>query len=85
MILESPYRALIAPLVSYIGEIRRRHPNTVLMVVVPEYVPEHWWEQALHSQTALRLKAALLFRRDVIVISVPYHQERREREEARGA
>jgi len=73
VILESPYRALIPPLLSYIGVLQRQRPNAVVMVIVPEYVPRHWWEQLLHSQTALRLKAALLFRPNTIVISVPYH------------
>jgi len=77
VILESPYRALIPPLLSYIGVLQRRRPNAVVMVIVPEYVPRHWWEQLLHSQTALRLKAALLFRPNTIVISVPYHGTQR--------
>lgn len=41
--------------------------------MLPEYVPAHWWELLLHEQTALRLKAALLFRPGTVVISVPYH------------
>ena len=45
----------------------------MITVVLAEYVPRHWWEFILHSQTALRLKAALLFRRDTVVIDVPYH------------
>ncbi|MBA2468044.1 MAG: hypothetical protein H0V37_01415, partial [Chloroflexia bacterium] len=48
-------------------------------VVLPEYVPRHWWEQILHNQTALRIKAALLFRPGTVVISVPYHLERHAR------
>ena len=76
VILESPYRSLIAPLLSYITLVQRKHPRAVLMVVVPEYIPAHWWEQALHSQTALRLKAQLLFRPNTVVVSVPYHSAR---------
>jgi len=76
VILESPYRALIPPLLSYIGVLQRRRPQAIIMVIVPEYVPRHWWEQLLHSQTALRLKAALLFRPNTVVISVPYHSTR---------
>jgi len=75
VILESPYRALIPPLLSYIGVLQRRRPQAIIMVIVPEYVPRHWWEQLLHSQTALRLKAALLFRPNTVVISVPYHSK----------
>ncbi len=76
VILESPYRSLIAPLLSYINIVQRKRPHAVLMVLVPEYVPQHWWEQILHSQTALRLKAQLLFRPNTVVVSVPYHSSR---------
>lgn len=76
VILESPYRSLIAPLLSYINLVQRKRPQAVLMVLVPEYVPGHWWEQILHSQTALRLKAQLLFRPNTVVVSVPYHSTR---------
>ena len=46
-------------------------------MVLPEFVARHWWEHLLHNQTALRLKAALLFRPNTVVTSVPYHLERR--------
>ena len=42
-------------------------------VVLPEFVPAHWWEHFLHNQTALRLKAALLFQRNTVTIDVPTH------------
>jgi hypothetical protein len=45
-------------------------------VVLPEYVSSHWWEHLLHNQTALRLKASLLFRPGVVVANVPYHMAR---------
>jgi len=73
VILESPYRSLSAPLLSYIDAVQRKHPKAMLTVLVAEYIPKHWWEQLVHSQTALRLKAALLFRPNTIVTSVPYH------------
>ena len=50
--------------------------RTSLTVILPEMVPAHWWEQVLHNQTALRLKAALLFRPGIVVASVPYHLRR---------
>jgi len=76
VIIESPYRSLVGPLLTYLDEIQRQAPNATLTVVLPEYVPRHWWEQILHNQTALRIKAALLFRPGTVVISVPYHLER---------
>ncbi len=79
VIIESPYRSLVGPLLSYIDEVDRQRPDDTLTVVIPEFVARHWWEQLLHNQTALRIKAALLFRPGTVVISVPYHLERSER------
>src|SRR5690606_33016303 len=76
VIIESPYRSLVGPLLSYIDEIDRQQPNDTLTVVLPEFVARHWWEQLLHNQTALRIKAALLFRPGTVVASIPYHLER---------
>ena len=47
--------------------------TATVTIVLPEFVPAHWWEHLLHNQTALRLKAALLFHPGVIVANVPYH------------
>ena len=77
VIIESPYRNLVGPLMSYLDEIDRQRPDDTLTVVLPEFIARHWWEQILHNQTALRLKAALLFRPGTVVTSVPYHLERR--------
>lgn len=71
-VIESPFRALIQPLLSYFDRIDERDPRPIT-VVISEFVPRHWWEFILHSQTAFRLKAALLFRPHTIVIDVPYH------------
>jgi amino acid transporter len=76
VIIESPYRNLVGPLLSYLDEIDRQRPDDTLTVVLPEFIARHWWEQPLHNQTALRIKAALLFRPGTVVTSVPYHLER---------
>jgi amino acid transporter len=78
VIIESPYRSLVTPLLAYLDEIDKQRPDDTLTVVLPEYVPRHWWEQILHNQTALRIKAALLFRPGTVVTSVPYHLERND-------
>jgi len=75
VILESPYRSLMAPLLSYIDMVQKKRPKAMITVLVPEYIPAHWWQQTLHSQTALRLKAALLLRPNTVVTSVPYHSK----------
>ena len=76
VIIESPYRQLVGPLLKYIDEIDKQRPNDTLTVVLPEFIARHWWEHLLHNQTALRIKAALLFRPGTVVTSVPYHLER---------
>ena len=60
----------------YIDEVDKRRPNDTITVVLPEYIARHWWEHLLHNQTALRIKASLLFRPGTVVTSVPYHLER---------
>ena len=72
VIVESPYRLLLPPLLAYVDALRDTHPDDNLLVVLPEFVPKHWWENILHNQTALRLKAALLYRPGVMVTSYPY-------------
>ena len=73
VIIESPYRLLLPPLLAYVDALREKHPGRMLEVVLPEFAPRHWWENLLHNQTALRLKAALLYRHGVVVTSIPYH------------
>lgn len=75
ILIESPYRALIGPLMSYLDEVEKQRPGDTITVVLPEFVAHHLWEHILHNQTALRLKAALLFRPGTVVTSVPYHLE----------
>jgi len=73
VILNSPYRLFIEPLLQYIDEIdMQRQPNEVITIVVPEFVPRHWWSSLLHSQTAATLRMALLFRKDIVITNVPY-------------
>jgi len=73
IIIESPYRSLTRPLLAYIDTVHELFPNDTLTVILPEFVVAHWWEHFLHNQTALRLKAALLFRPGIVVTSVPQH------------
>ena len=71
-VLDSPYRDITRPALEHIARLRRESPRDVVAVFIPEYIVEHWWEQALHNQSALRLKAALLFQPGVMVIDVPW-------------
>jgi amino acid transporter len=71
-IVSSPYRDITQPVVAYVKRLRLESPRDIVTVYIPEYVLGHWWEQVLHNQTALRLKARLLNMRGVVVASVPY-------------
>jgi amino acid transporter len=76
VIIESPYRSLMQPLLAYIEARRENEPNRLVTVVLPEFVAKHWWEWVLHGQSALRLKAALYFHPNTVVANVPYHLKR---------
>jgi amino acid transporter len=73
VIVESPYRAVVEPILAYIDTIHRHAPERPIVVVLSEIVPKHFWQYPLHNQTALRLKVALFFRPKVVVVDVPYH------------
>jgi hypothetical protein len=79
VVLTSPYRSVVTPLLSYLEDVDQRDPERGLAVVIlPEIVPGRWWQHLLHNQTTFQLKAVLLFRQERggetrIVINVPYH------------
>jgi hypothetical protein len=74
-VLPSPYRSLIRPILRYVDQADDQYGDDVLSVILPEFIPSKWWQHLLHNQTAIAIKAALLFRKGVVVISVPYHLE----------
>jgi amino acid transporter len=74
VILESPYRLLLEPLLQYIAEIAmQRQPNETITIVLPQFVPGRWWHNFLHNQSAIMLRLALLFRRGIVITDVPFH------------
>jgi amino acid transporter len=74
VMLESPYRLFLEPLLGYIEEVAaHRQPNEVITVVAPQFVPRHWWNALLHTQTAIQLRLVLLFKPGIVVTDVPYH------------
>jgi hypothetical protein len=73
IVLESPYRLLIEPVMEYVTQLLEiRQPGELLTVVVPQFVPRHWWENLLHNQTALLLRFALMFKTGLVILEVPY-------------
>ncbi len=76
IILDSPYRSVVEPLIDYINEVRNNYPEGVITVILPEFVPSRWWHHLLHNQTALFIKGVLLFKKGVVSTSVPFHLRR---------
>jgi amino acid transporter len=78
VVLESPYRSLMEPLLEYIEQVQRQDPHGYVTVILPEFVPRRLWQHLLHNQHALMIKGALLFKPNVVVTSVPFHLGRTE-------
>jgi hypothetical protein len=79
VILESPYRGIIEPLLTYIDEVEREREDDVITVILPEFVTEKWWTKLLHNQTGLMLKWALLFKHGVVVTNIRYYVDTQAR------
>jgi amino acid transporter len=75
VVLPTPYRSFLGPIMRFIDEVDARFADDIVTVVIPEYVPARWWQHFLSNQSSLRLKGALLFRPNVIVVSVPYQMK----------
>jgi hypothetical protein len=77
VVISSPYRYVIAPIVNYILELEKKHPNRELSVVVPELVEKHWYEYFLHNQRGELLSALLLLKGNqrIVIVNVPWHVE----------
>ena len=78
VVVESPYRALVGPLVAYLDVLdhtwspEQEAPTTV--VVLPEYVGRHWWDRFLYNQGARRLRSTLVGRDHTVILDVPYRR-----------
>jgi len=79
VVLRSPYRSVVGPFLGYLDhlqqQLQQQDPNHLITIILPEFVPARFWQQLLHNQTALLIKGALLFRRNIVVIDVPFHLE----------
>ncbi|HEX8848157.1 MAG TPA: hypothetical protein VF761_01360, partial [Gemmatimonadaceae bacterium] len=72
VVLPSPYRSVLRPLVEYVENMRMVAPGELVTVVVPEIVPKRWWEHFLHNKTALYIRTAFMFKPNVVVVAVPF-------------
>jgi hypothetical protein len=73
VVLDSPNRSIIDPIVRYIDKLQSEDPQCVVTVVMPGLVPLRWWHQLLHNQTNFYLRMTLFFKRNVVTINVPTH------------
>ncbi|MCX6374858.1 MAG: APC family permease, partial [Armatimonadetes bacterium] len=73
VILESPYRSLLGPLLEYIKEVKQEREDHITVVVIPEFVSPKWWHRLLHNQSGLLLKFVLMFQPGIITTNVRYY------------
>jgi amino acid transporter len=73
VVLASPYRTLLGPLLEYVDHLLAQGEHHVVTIVLPEFIAARWWQHLLHNQTALLIKGALLFRKRIVVVDVPFH------------
>jgi amino acid transporter len=79
VVVSSPYRSLLGPFLTFLDRTDlEHHDGQLATVLLPEFIPAHWWEAILHNQTAWLLKVALLYRRrrygyQRAIIDIPYH------------
>ncbi len=84
VIVETPYRSLVLPFLHYLDVMAPTPPDTITIVVLPEYVPRHWWDRLLHNQKAGRIREALIGRPYTVVAEVPYGALREPRDDGNG-
>jgi hypothetical protein len=76
VVLDSPYRSILRPLLRFIEQVEQFRPDDLVTVLLPEFVPKHWWQRVLHNQNGLILRSALSFKPNVVVTSVRHHMRR---------
>ena len=75
VVVESPYRTLVNPFVHYLESRRAEDPDEVTSVLLQVYVAAHWWQRILYNQNTNRIRSALVGRKDIVVLDVPYRLE----------
>ena len=75
VLVESPYRALVRPFVRYLEVSQAEDPGRLTIVLLPEHLPRHWWDRILYNQNVHRIRAALVGRKDFVVLDTPYRRE----------
>jgi hypothetical protein len=73
VILDSPYRSIVAPLTEFVSEFEAQHKSLFTTVIIPVFVTRHWWEALLHNQTAIFVRAALRGKKSRVVTTFRYY------------
>jgi amino acid transporter len=76
VVVDSPLRAFVRPLISYVDAVHSQYPDAFITIVLPEFITAHWWEQFLHNRTAARLQREFEKHPNVAVVLVPYLLEK---------
>jgi amino acid transporter len=74
VLVESPYRALVRPFVRYLEVSQAEDPSRLTVVLLPEHLPRHWWDRLLYNQNVHRIRAALVGRKEFVVLDTPYRR-----------
>jgi amino acid transporter len=75
VLVESPYRALVRPFIRYLEVSQAEDPSRLTVVLLPEHLPRHWWDRLLYNQNVHRIRAALVGRKEFVVLDTPYRRE----------
>ena len=76
IILDSPYRELVRPLMQYLDSAERVRDDDIITVILPEFVPARWWHNILHNAAGWLLRFRLFFRKDIVIVSIRYYLDR---------
>ncbi|MGL4522313.1 MAG: APC family permease [Bacilli bacterium] len=74
--VHSPFRSLYTPLLSYVKKIEKQSPGTFITILIPQFFVKKWWHVLLHNQSALMIRSLLLWRKNVVVSTIPFHLEK---------
>lgn len=77
IILKSRYRSILGPLRKFIDTVEwKKAESDHITILIPQFITKHWWQNLLHNQSSLMIRAYLINRKDVVVATVPYHMDR---------
>jgi len=76
IVVDSPLRAFVRPLLAYVDAVHSQHPDAFVTIVLPEFITAHWWESILHNRSAARLRSSFEKHPNVAVVLIPYLLER---------